>query len=48
MAVLAALGGYIAARFSKRLNQKLMRRGVAAVGFITAAYFFWLAYAPKA
>jgi len=48
MAVVAALGGYIAARLSKRLNQKLMRRGVAVIGFITAAYFFWLAYAPKA
>lgn len=47
MAVLAALGGYIAARYSKRLNQKLMRRGVATIGFLTAAYFFWLAYAPK-
>ena len=48
MAVLAAIGGYIAARFSKRLNQKLMRRMVAAIGFITAAYFFWHAYGPKA
>ncbi len=48
MAVLAAIGGYIAARFSKKLNQKLMRRMVAAIGFITAAYFFWHAYGPKA
>jgi len=47
MAVLAAVGGYLAARVSKKLNQKMMRRGVAAVGFITAAYFFWLAYGPK-
>lgn len=47
MAVLAALGGYLAARVSKKLNQKLMRRMVAAIGFITAAYFFWLAYGPK-
>lgn len=47
MAVLASLGGYLAARVSKRLNQKFMRRMVAAVGFLTAGYFFWLAYAPK-
>ena len=44
MAVLAALGGYLAARVSKKLNQKLMRRIVAVVGFVTAGYFFWLAY----
>ncbi len=47
MAILAAIGGYVAARFSKRLNQKLMRRMVAAIGFITAGYFFWHAYGPK-
>jgi uncharacterized membrane protein YfcA len=47
MAVLAALGGYLAARVSKRVNQKLMRRMVAVIGFVTAAYFFWLAYGPK-
>ena len=48
MAILAAIGGYIAARYSKRINQKGMRRLVASVGFITAAYFFWHAYGPKA
>ena len=47
MAILAAIGGYIAARYSKRLNQKLMRRMVATIGFLTAAYFFWNAYWPK-
>jgi uncharacterized membrane protein YfcA len=47
MAVLAAIGGYIAARYSKRVNQRMMRRLVATVGFVTAAYFFWHAYAPK-
>jgi uncharacterized membrane protein YfcA len=47
MAILAAIGGYIAARYSKRLNQKLMRRAVAFIGFVTAAYFFWHAYGPK-
>lgn len=47
MAIVAAIGGYIAARYSKRVNQKLMRRMVAAIGFLTAAYFFWHAYGPK-
>ena len=47
MAVLAAIGGYVAARCSKRINQKLMRRMVAAVGVLVAAYFFWQAYGPK-
>jgi uncharacterized membrane protein YfcA len=48
MAILAAIGGYVAARFSKRVNQKVMRMLVATVGFVTAAYFFWHAYGPKA
>jgi uncharacterized protein len=47
MAILAAIGGYIAARYSKRVNQKVMRRMVAVIGFVTAAYFFWHAYGPK-
>src|SRR5580658_3290408 len=47
MAILAAIGGYLAARYSKRVNQKIMRRLVAVIGFITAAYFFWHAYGPK-
>ena len=47
MAILAAIGGYIAARYSKRVNQKVMRRAVAIFGFVTAAYFFWHAYGPK-
>jgi uncharacterized membrane protein YfcA len=47
MAILAAIGGYIAARYSKRINQKVMRRIVAAIGFVTAAYFFWHSYGPK-
>lgn len=47
MAILAAIGGYIAARYSKRVNQKVMRRAVAVIGFVTAAYFFWHAYGPK-
>ena len=47
MAILAAIGGYIAARYSKRIDQKWMRRIVAAIGYITAAYFFWHAHGPK-
>ena len=47
MAILAAIGGYVAARYSKRINQKVMRRLVAGIGFLTAAYFFWHAYGPK-
>jgi uncharacterized membrane protein YfcA len=47
MAILAAIGGYVAARYSKRLNQKLMRRMVASIGFLTAGYFFYHAYGPK-
>jgi len=47
MAILAGVGGYVAARYSKGLNQKLMRRVVAVIGFMTAAYFFWHAYGPK-
>jgi uncharacterized protein len=47
MAILAGIGGYVAARYSKRINQKIMRRLVASIGFLTAAYFFWHAYGPK-
>ncbi len=47
MALLAAVGGYVAARYSKRVNQKWMRRMVAGIGFVTAGYFFWHAYGPR-
>jgi uncharacterized membrane protein YfcA len=47
MAILAAIGGYVAARYSRRINHKGMRRLVAAIGFVTAAYFFWHVYGPK-
>jgi uncharacterized membrane protein YfcA len=40
MAVLAAIGGYLGAHYSRKVNQKAMRRAVAAIGFITAGYFF--------
>lgn len=45
MAILAALGGYIGAHYSRLINQAIMRRTVAAIGFMTAAYFFVQNYA---
>lgn len=47
MALLASIGGYLAARYSKRIDQQWMRRIVAGIGFATAAYFFWNVYTPK-
>lgn len=40
MAILAALGGYLGAHFSSKVNQRLMRWLVAFIGFATAGYFF--------
>jgi len=40
MAVVAAIGGYLAAHYSRRVNQKAMRWTVATIGFVTAGYFF--------
>lgn len=40
MAVLAALGGYLGAHYSRRVNQRVLRAVVAAIGFLTAGYFF--------
>jgi len=45
MAILAALGGYIGAHYSRLINQAIMRRTVAAIGFMTSAYFFMQNYA---
>jgi uncharacterized membrane protein YfcA len=45
MAILAALGGYVGAHYSRMINQAIMRRTVAAIGFMTAAYFFLQNYA---
>lgn len=42
MAILAAVGGYVGAHFSRRINQRTMRWAVAIIGFITAGYFFVL------
>ncbi len=40
MGIVAALGGYLAARYSTRVNQRAMRWAVAMIGFVTAGYFF--------
>ena len=40
MAVLAGMGGYLAAHYSRRVNQRAMRWTVAIIGFVTAGYFF--------
>ena len=40
MAMVAAVGGYLAARFSPKVNQRVMRWTVASIGLLTAAYFF--------
>ena len=49
MAVVAAIGGYLAAHYSPRVNQKAMRWTVAIIGFVTAGYFFMqnAAHQPK-
>jgi uncharacterized membrane protein YfcA len=41
MMVTAAVGGYLGARGSRRLNPRLMRGIVVAIGLGMAAYFFW-------
>ena len=40
MGIVAGLGGYLAAHYSPRVNQKAMRWAVATIGFVTAGYFF--------
>jgi uncharacterized protein len=42
MAILAALGGYLGAHYSRKVNQRAMRWTVAIIGFVTAGYFFVL------
>ena len=39
--VFAALGGYIGARFARRVNGDILRSIVVATGCVIAAYFFW-------
>ena len=40
MAILAAIGGYLGAHYSRKVNQRAMRWSVALIGFATAGYFF--------
>jgi uncharacterized protein len=40
MAALAALGGYMGAHYSCKIDQRVMRWTVALIGFVTAGYFF--------
>jgi uncharacterized protein len=44
MAVLAAVGGYLGAHYSRKVNQRVMRWSVAIIGFVTAGYFFFQNY----
>ena len=39
--VFAALGGWVGARFAKRMNGEVLRAVVVATGCVVAAYFFW-------
>jgi uncharacterized protein len=40
MAFLAAIGGYLGAHYSCKVNQRAMRWTVALIGFVSAGYFF--------
>jgi len=44
MAILAGLGGYLAAHYSRKINQRAMLWTVAMIGFVTAGYFFMQNY----
>ena len=39
--IFAAVGGYIGARFAKRMNAGVLRAFVVVVGCLIAGYFFW-------
>jgi uncharacterized membrane protein YfcA len=41
MTITAALGGYVGARYSRRLNPTFMRVFVVLLGLGMSAYFFW-------
>lgn len=41
MMLTAAAGGYLGARYSRRLDPRLMRSIVVVIGLGMAAYFFW-------
>ena len=39
--IFAALGGYIGARYAKRMNRGVLRAVVVTTGLVISAYFFW-------
>jgi hypothetical protein len=45
MMIAAALGGYLGAHYSRRMNPRFMRVLVVVIGLGMAAYFFWRQYA---
>src|SRR6202453_511394 len=45
MMLTAAVGGYLGARYARRMNPKFMRALVVVIGLGMAAYFFWKQYA---
>jgi uncharacterized protein len=45
MMIAAALGGFLGARYSRRMDPRFMRLLVVAIGLGMAAYFFWKQYA---
>ncbi len=40
--VFAAIGGYVGARYARRMNPEVLRMFVVATGCIISAYFFWM------
>jgi uncharacterized membrane protein YfcA len=45
MMIAAAIGGYLGARYARRMNPRFMRMLVVLIGLGMAAYFFWKQYA---
>jgi hypothetical protein len=39
--VFAGLGGYIGAKYTKKLNPAVLRAVVVIIGVVIAGYFFW-------
>jgi uncharacterized protein len=48
MMAAAILGGYLGARFGRKLKQQYVRWFVIAVGFGLAAFYFWKQFGPAA
>jgi uncharacterized membrane protein YfcA len=41
MMLTAAIGGYFGARYARRVDARIMRAVVVAIGLSMAGYFFW-------